>query len=139
MHPITIAIRTQSERTAQMEHSSPLFLTSSFTYHDAEDMRAAFADENDANIYTRFSNPTVQEFIGKICVLEGAEEGFATASGMSAIFASFMALLKAGDHLISCKSIFSHDEFIIDFATEVVFINHVCMIFIRDKPNFGQH
>ena len=113
MHPITIAIRTQSERTAQMEHSSPLFLTSSFTYHDAEDMRAAFADENDANIYTRFSNPTVQEFIGKICVLEGAEEGFATASGMSAIFASFMALLKAGDHLISCKSIFGSTHTVI--------------------------
>lgn len=106
LHPITKSIRTQTERTNEMEHSSPLFLTSSFTYHDAEDMRAAFADESDANIYTRFSNPSVQEFINKICVLEGAEDGFATASGMSAVFASFMALLKQGDHLISCRSIF---------------------------------
>jgi O-succinylhomoserine sulfhydrylase len=113
MHPITKAIRTQTEQTEQMEHSSPMYLTSSFTYHDAEHMRAAFADENDANIYTRFSNPTVQEFIDKICVLEGAEDGFATASGMSAVFASFMALLKQGDHLMSCKSIFGSTHTVI--------------------------
>lgn len=113
MHPITKAIRTQSERTAQMEHASPIFLTSSFIYHDAEDMRAAFADETDANIYSRFSNPTVQEFIDKICVLEGAEDGFATASGMSAVFASFMALLKQGDHLLSCKSVFGSTHTVI--------------------------
>ena len=86
MHPITKAIRTQAARTKEMEHSSPLFLTSSFCYNNAEEMRAAFADEIEANIYTRFSNPTVQEFIDKICVLEGAASGFATASGMSAIF-----------------------------------------------------
>lgn len=106
MHPTTKAIRTQTERTKEMEHSSPLFLTSSFCYNDAEEMRAVFADEIDANIYTRFSNPTVQEFIDKISVLEGAEAGFATASGMSAVFASFMALMKQGDHLLCCRSIF---------------------------------
>ena len=106
MHPITKAIRTQAERTKEMEHSSPLFLTSSFCYNNAEEMRAVFADEIDANIYTRFSNPTVQEFVDKICVLEGAESGFATASGMSAVFASFMALMKQGDHLLCCRSIF---------------------------------
>src|SRR5688500_7449187 len=89
-----------------MEHSSPLYLTSSFCYNNAEEMRAVFADEIDANIYTRFSNPTVQEFIDKICVLEGAAAGFATASGMSAVFASFMALMKQGDHLLCCRSIF---------------------------------
>ena len=106
MHPTTKAIRTQAERTKEMEHSSPLFLTSSFCYNNAEEMRAVFADEIDANIYTRFSNPTVQEFVDKICVLEGAESGFATASGMSAVFASFMALMKQGDHLLCCRSIF---------------------------------
>jgi len=106
LHPVTQAIRTQADRTGQMEHSSPLYLTSSFCYNNAEEMRAVFADEIDANIYTRFSNPTVQEFIDKICVLEGAESGFATASGMSAIFASFMALMKQGDHLLCCRSIF---------------------------------
>jgi O-succinylhomoserine sulfhydrylase len=112
-HPTTQAIRTHSERTQQMEHSSPLFLTSSFCFDNAEDMRAAFADETDDNIYTRFSNPTVQEFVDKVCVLEGAESGFATASGMSAVFASFMALLKAGDHLVSCQSVFGSTHTVI--------------------------
>jgi O-succinylhomoserine sulfhydrylase len=112
-HPTTQAIRTHSERTQQMEHSSPLYLTSSFCFDNAEDMRAAFADETDDNIYTRFSNPTVQEFVDKVCVLEGAESGFATASGMSAVFASFMALLKAGDHLVSCKSVFGSTHTVI--------------------------
>ncbi len=113
MHPTTRAIRTQAERTSQMEHSSPLYLTSSFVYEDAEHMRAAFADEIDANIYSRFSNPTVQEFIDKICILEGAEAGFATASGMSAVFASFMALLKQGDHLLVSRSIFGSTHTVI--------------------------
>ncbi|HWJ90037.1 MAG TPA: aminotransferase class I/II-fold pyridoxal phosphate-dependent enzyme [Flavisolibacter sp.] len=112
-HPLTKAIRTQAPRTDEMEHSSPLFLTSSFCYNNAEEMRAAFADETDANIYSRFSNPTVQEFVDKICVLEGAEEGFATASGMSAVFASFLALMKSGDHLISCNSIFGSTHTVI--------------------------
>ena len=92
-HPITKAIRSQTVRTAQQEHSTPLFLTSSFVFDDAEEMRAAFADETDANIYSRFSNPSVQEFTDRICILEGAEDGYATASGMSAVFASFMALI----------------------------------------------
>jgi O-succinylhomoserine sulfhydrylase len=105
-HPITRAIRIQTERTAEMEHSTPLFLTSSFCFDNAEDMRAAFADESDDNIYSRFSNPNVTEFIDKMCALEGTETGYATASGMSAVFASFMALLKKGDHLISCNAIF---------------------------------
>ena len=105
-HPITKLIRTQTERTDEMEHSSPLFLTSSFCFDNSEDMRAAFADETDDNIYSRFSNPNVKEFVDRICILEGAEAGYATASGMSAVFASFMALMKKGDHLLSCSSIF---------------------------------
>ena len=83
-----------------------MFLTSSFCFDNAEEMRAAFADETDDNIYSRFSNPNVQEFIDRMCVLEGAEAGYATASGMSAVFASFMTFLKAGDHLLCCKAIF---------------------------------
>lgn len=113
LHPTTLAIRTHSERTQQMEHSSPLYLTSSFCFDNAEDMRAAFADETDDNIYSRFSNPTVQEFIDKVCVLEGATSGFATASGMSAVFASFMALMKAGDHLVACRSVFGSTHTVI--------------------------
>src|SRR6476660_10497692 len=99
-HPITKVIRNQTERTNEMEHSAPLFLTSSFCFDSAEDMRAAFADETDANIYSRFSNPSVQEFVDRMCILEGAEDGFATASGMSAIFSTFMTLMKKGDHLL---------------------------------------
>jgi O-succinylhomoserine sulfhydrylase len=106
LHPVTQLIRTQVEQTAEKEHSSPLFLTSSFCFDNAESMRAAFADETDDNIYSRFSNPNVDEFVQRVCILEGAEDGFATASGMSAVFASFMALLKAGDHLLICRSIF---------------------------------
>jgi O-succinylhomoserine sulfhydrylase len=112
-HPITKVIRTQTERTNEMEHSTPMFLTSSFCFDNAEDMRAAFADETDANIYSRFSNPNVKEFVDKICLLEGAEAGYATASGMSAVFASFMALLKQGDHLLSCSSVFGSTHTII--------------------------
>jgi O-succinylhomoserine sulfhydrylase len=112
-HPITKAIRIRTEPTDEKEHSSPLFLTSSFTFDDAEQMRAAFADETDDNIYSRFSNPSVQEFIDRMCALEGAEAGFATASGMSAVFASFMSFLKKGDHLIACKAIFGSTHTII--------------------------
>src|SRR5947209_18272508 len=112
-HRITRAIRTQVERTDEMEHSSPMFLTSSFCFDNAEEMRAAFADETDDNIYSRFSNPTVQEFVDKICILEGAEEGFATASGMSAVFASFLALMKSGDHFLSCNAIFGSTHTVI--------------------------
>jgi O-succinylhomoserine sulfhydrylase len=112
-HPITKVIHTGVPRTSEMEHSSPLFLTSSFCFDNAEDMRAAFADETDDNIYSRFSNPNVKEFTDRICALEGAEDGFATASGMSAVFASFMSFLKQGDHLLSCNSIFGSTHTII--------------------------
>jgi O-succinylhomoserine sulfhydrylase len=106
LDPITQAIRIQTPKTEQQEHSTHLYLTSSFTFDEAEDMRAAFADENDDNIYSRFSNPNVDEFIAKMCALEGAEDGFATSTGMSAIFGTFFALLKQGDHIISCSSVF---------------------------------
>jgi O-succinylhomoserine sulfhydrylase len=112
-HRITRAIRTQVDRTNEMEHSSPLFLTSSFCFDNAEEMRAAFADESDDNIYSRFSNPNVQEFVDRVCIMEGAEAGYATASGMSAVFASFMALLKQGDHLLSCNAIFGSTHTVI--------------------------
>ncbi len=112
-HPLTKAIRIQTERTNEMEHSTPLFLTSSFCFDNADDMRAAFADESDDNIYSRFSNPNVKEFTDKVVALEGAEAGFATATGMSAVFASFMTNLKSGDHLLSCSSIFGSTHTII--------------------------
>jgi O-succinylhomoserine sulfhydrylase len=105
-HRITQAIRIRTEESPAREHSSPVYFTSSFCYDDAEQMRAIFADEQQGNIYSRFSNPTVQEFTDRLSALEGAETGFATASGMSAIFASFLTFLKKGDHLLVCNAIF---------------------------------
>lgn len=105
-HFETQAIRTQNERTQFNEHSTPLHLTSSFVFDDAEQMRAMFADEIEGNIYSRFSNPNTTELIDKICLLEGAEAGWATATGMAAVFTSLAALLKQGDHVLACRSIF---------------------------------
>ncbi len=102
----TEAIRTQIERSQFLEHSSPLYLTSSFVFEDAEDMRASFAEEKERNIYSRFSNPNTSEFVEKICKMEGAESGYAFATGMSAVFSTFAALLNAGDHIVSSRSVF---------------------------------
>ena len=102
----TIAIRTQTERSQFGEHSVPLYLTSSFTFDDAEDMRASFAEEKEKNLYSRFSNPNTSEFVAKIAAMEGAEDGYAFATGMAAIFSTLGALLKSGDHIVSCRSVF---------------------------------
>jgi O-succinylhomoserine sulfhydrylase len=102
----TDAIRAQSERTDYREHSVPLYLTSSFVFDDAEQARALFADEVPGNIYTRFSNPNNTELIEKLCLLEGTEDGIATASGMAAMFCSMAALLRSGDHVIASRSVF---------------------------------
>jgi len=102
----TLAIRTQTERTQFDEHSTPLYLTSSFIFQDAEDMRASFAEEKSKNLYSRFSNPNVTEFTDKIVKMEGAEAGYAFATGMAAIYSTFATLLDAGDHIVSCQSVF---------------------------------
>lgn len=102
----TEAIRTQAERTEFLEHSVPLYLTSSFVFDDAEDMRASFAEEKVRNIYSRFSNPNCTEFVNKVCQMEDAEDGVAFATGMAAVFSTFAALLKSGDHIVSARSVF---------------------------------
>ncbi|MCB0471026.1 MAG: aminotransferase class I/II-fold pyridoxal phosphate-dependent enzyme, partial [Flavobacteriaceae bacterium] len=102
----TDAIRTQIERSQFLEHSSPLYLTSSFVFEDAEDMRASFSEEKERNIYSRFSNPNTSEFVEKICQMEGAESGYAFATGMAAVFSTFAALLDSGDHIVSSRSVF---------------------------------
>lgn len=102
----TIAIRTQTERSSNKEHSSPIYLTSSYKFDDAEEMRALFANEKEGNVYSRYSNPNTSEFIEKMCLLEGAEDGFATATGMASIFTTFGAFLKSGDHIVSSRSVF---------------------------------
>jgi O-succinylhomoserine sulfhydrylase len=105
-HPETQAIRTQVERSQQKEHSVPMYLTSSYLFDDAEDMRSLFADEKEGNIYSRYSNPNVQELIDKVAFLEETESGWATASGMAAVFTTFASLLQAGDHIVSSRSVF---------------------------------
>ncbi|WP_397447605.1 trans-sulfuration enzyme family protein [Polaribacter sp. R77954] len=105
-HFETEAIRNQTERSQFSEHSTPLYLTSSFVFDDAEEMRSSFAEEKQRNLYSRFTNPNTTEFVDKVVKMEGAEAGYAFATGMSAIFSSFAALLNAGDHIVSCRSVF---------------------------------
>jgi len=113
-HRETRAIRLQTDKTGEKEHYTPLFLTSSFTYDSAEDMAAAFADDTlDVNIYSRFSNPSTDEFISKMAALEGAEDGVATATGMAAVFGTFMTFLSQGDHLLSASAVFGSTHTII--------------------------
>lgn len=102
----TDAIKTQTPRSLHQEHSVPLYLTSSFVFEDAEDMRASFSEEKQRNIYSRFTNPNTSEFVEKMCLLEGAEAGHAFATGMSAVFSTFAGLLNSGDHIVSCRSVF---------------------------------
>lgn len=102
----TQAVRIQTERSQFSEHSTPLYLTSSFVFDDAEDMRASFAEEKQRNLYSRFSNPNTTEFVDKIVAMEGAEAGYAFATGMGAVFSTFAALLSAGDHIVSSRSVF---------------------------------
>jgi len=104
-HFETEAIRTQ-KRTPLREHSVPLFLTSSFVFDDAEQARALFADEIEGNIYSRFSNPNTSELIEKLCLLEGTEDGIATASGMAAVYLAMAGLLNSGDHVLASRSVF---------------------------------
>lgn len=102
----TKLIRTPIPQTAFREHSVPLFLTSSFTFHSAEQMQEVFAKREDGQIYSRYSNPNLDEFIEKMCLLEGTEAGFATASGMAAIFISMMSFLRTGDHVLASCALF---------------------------------
>lgn len=106
MKKSTQAIRIQNRRTSHNEHSVPLYLTSSYVFEDAEDMRAQFAEEKEGEIYSRYANPNVQELIDKMAMLENAENGWATASGMAAVFTLFGSLLESGDHIVSARSVF---------------------------------
>lgn len=105
-HFETLAIRAQTPMSPEHEHSVPLYLTSSFRFDDAEHARALFTEEVAGNIYSRYSNPNTDEFIRKLCLLEGGEDGIATASGMSAVFTAIAARVSAGDHVLSSRAIF---------------------------------
>ncbi|WP_020567465.1 O-succinylhomoserine sulfhydrylase [Neolewinella persica] len=106
LQPQTHAIRGQMDRTQYREHATPLFLTSSFTFDSAEAMAETFAGERAGIIYSRYNNPSVDELVAKACALEGTEAGFATASGMAAVFASLAALVKQGDHIVATRALF---------------------------------
>ena len=141
-HFETAAIRNQTERTQFSEHSTPLYLTSSFVFNDAEEMRASFAEEKERNLYSRFTNPNTTEFVNKIVSMEGAEAGYAFATGMSAIFSTFAALLSAGDHIVSCRSVFgsTHSMFTKflpkwDIETSYFKVNEVDLLESLIQPN----
>ena len=106
MRKETIAIRGQIERSQYNEHAVPLYLTSSYIFEDAEDMRSQFAEEKPGVIYSRYANPNVQELLDKVALLEGAESAWATASGMAAVFTTFATFLSAGDEIVSSRSVF---------------------------------
>ncbi|MEP6832936.1 MAG: O-succinylhomoserine sulfhydrylase [Gemmatimonas sp.] len=105
-HFETVAIHAQMPTTAEREHSTPLFLTSSFRFNDAEHARALFTEEVAGNVYSRYANPNTDEFVHKLCLLEGGEDGIATASGMSAVFVALASRLSSGDHVLASRALF---------------------------------
>lgn len=123
-HFETNAVRHQSDRTGFREHATPVYMTSSFVFDDAEQARALFADEIAGNIYTRFSNPNNTELIEKLCLLEGTEDGIATASGMAAMYLSMASLLKSGDHVLASRSVFGSTHQILNVLFPRFNISH---------------
>jgi len=119
----TLAVRAGQQRTAEGEHSEPIFPTSSFVFASAAEAAARFSGEQPGNIYSRFTNPTVRTFEQRLAAMEGAESCVATASGMSAILATCLGLLKAGDHIVSSRSIFG--------TTTVLFNNFMAKLGIE--------
>lgn len=105
-HFETLAIRTQAAISAEREHSVPLYLTSSFRFDDAEHARALFAEEAAGNIYSRYANPNTDEFVRKLCLMEGGAEGIATASGMAAVFTAIASRVSQGDHVLASRAVF---------------------------------
>ena len=102
----TQAVRTQVERSRQREHSVPMYLTSSFVFDSAEQGRDIFAGDEEGPVYSRYGNPSVDELVDKLCLMEGTEEGIATATGMAAVFAGIAGLVSAGDHIVCSRAVF---------------------------------
>ncbi len=138
----TKAIREGYKTTQEQEHSAAIFLTSSFTFESAEQAALRFAKEEQGNVYSRFTNPTVEAFQDKLASLEGAESCLATASGMSAIFATIMALSKTGDHIVASRGMFGTTTVLLNtivnrFGIEVTFVDLPDLITWKDsiQPN----
>jgi len=102
----TRAVRAGQHRTAEGEHSEPIFTTSSFVYRSAAEAAARFAGSEPGNVYSRFTNPTVRTFEERLAALEGGERCVAASSGMAAILSTCMALLRAGDHIVASRGLF---------------------------------
>ena len=106
LHPETAVIRSQTPTSIHKEHATSIYMSSSFTFENAEQARATFANEEKGYIYSRYGNPNVTEFVEKMCILEGTEAGIALASGMSAVFTAMAGLLNKGDHVLASRSLF---------------------------------
>lgn len=124
----TLAIRAGQERTAEGEHSEPIFPTSSYVFPTAAEAAARFSGETPGNIYSRFTNPTVRTFEQRLAALEGGDSCVATSSGMSAILSTCIALLKTGDHVVSSRSIFGttvvlFNKYLQPFGVETTFVD----------------
>jgi O-succinylhomoserine sulfhydrylase len=113
LHFETLAVRNQIEQSPHREHSTSIYMTSSFIFESAEQARATFANEVPGNIYSRFSNPNNDEFIAKLATMEGTEDGIATSSGMAAMFAAIATFLSQGDHLVASRALFGSTHQII--------------------------
>lgn len=133
----TRAIRTQAARSQHHEHASPVYLTSSFVFDSAGHGKALFAGDADGNVYSRYSNPNTDEFIQKMCLLEEAEDGIATASGMAAVFASIAGLLRSGDHLLVARSIFGSTHQILTQLLPRWNIEHT-YVDVKDPESWGE-
>jgi O-succinylhomoserine sulfhydrylase len=126
-HLDTLAVRAGVVRTAEGEHSEPIFTTSSYVFDSAAQAAARFSGEESGNVYSRYTNPTVRAFEERIAALEGAEAGVATASGMAAILSTCMALLQAGDHVVCSRDVFGtttnlFGKYLAKFGVEVTFV-----------------
>lgn len=126
-HMDTLAVRAGIHRTAEGEHAEPIFVTSSYVFDSAADAAARFNGDKPGNVYSRYTNPTVRTFEERIAALEGAEQGVGTASGMSAILSTCMALLKAGDHVVCSRNVFGtttnlFGKYLARFGVEVSFV-----------------
>ena len=132
LHPDTLAVRAGQRRGPEGEHSEPIYLTSSYVFDSAADAAARFSGEQDGNVYSRYTNPTVRIFEQRIAALERGDAAVATSSGMAAILSTCMALLKAGDHVVCSHSVFGtttvlFNKFMTKFGVEVSFVSPVEM------------
>lgn len=124
----TLAVRAGQQRSNEGEHSEPIFMTSSYVFANAAEAAARFAGDEPGNIYSRFTNPTVRTFEERLAALEGGERCVATASGMAAILATCLGLLKSGDHVVASKSIFGtttmlFTQYLAKFGVETSFVS----------------